>query len=62
MRKVTLTPYLLEDFQNGPPRRLIDVDKYATGAVHDGFSSALDFCAETAMTGEQNSKSEKAQP
>jgi hypothetical protein len=41
---------------------LIDVDKEATGTVHGCVSSVLNFCAEIAMPGEQNSKRAKVQP
>jgi len=41
---------------------LIHVDKDATGAVHDGFSSAQEFCAEIAMAGKQNLKRAQGQP
>jgi len=44
------------------PCPLIQVDKDATGAVHDGFSSAQEFCAGIAMAGKQNSKRAQGQP
>jgi hypothetical protein len=46
----------------GPLAPLIHVDKDATRAVHDGFSSAQEFCAEIAMAGKQNSKRAQDQP
>jgi len=45
-----------------PRLTLIDVDKDATGAVHDVSLRRLDFCAEIAMAGEQKWKREKGRP
>jgi hypothetical protein len=41
-------------------RTFIQVDKDATGAVHDEVSLAPNFCAEIAMPGDQKCRREKA--
>jgi hypothetical protein len=43
-------------------RSLIRIDNNTTRAVNEGFSSAPGFCAETAMPGNENWNSAKAQP
>ena len=52
---------ILREFKTAHCLTWIAVDNYATGAVHDGFSSAPDFCAEIVMRNDQNSKRAKGQ-